>query len=396
MTQTQKPIIYWILQDNQITPFIVDFLKILKQRLQNVITVKYLIPSYSKDVLEAASDLDPVQFQMSSSVKPNSYEGFCKKRDLIKDHEFSEGLLVWQTLLLDDLGSGNLFQADIHLEEKENIHAIILQLPTPLGSASSEERIFYSWVFFAKQLKIPIFGYELLPLDTRWSLAPSLLDGVITTNHDSHRHLTRTETSMENTIWLLPRYEGRFFTPGCSPLWRNGLNTTYKNQAELKIDPGKTIIYLPHNVAMIYEYKNLISYLKRFKDKIHLMFSIGKDQTRGTHKHNEMIEIVSREDLKVISHSFHDLSAPWEMAMADCVAACASCYTTSIASNNNIPTIIYDPMISPNKRNAKETCNNISDFLNAINEVISAHKERTEIAEIFFQITKKKTNLDTR
>ncbi|MCK5099460.1 MAG: hypothetical protein KAR45_15235, partial [Desulfobacteraceae bacterium] len=293
------------------------------------------------------------------------------------------------------LGSGNLFRAKIHHEIEPATRAIILQIPTPLGSSTSEERVFYAWVYLAKQLNIPVFGYELLPLDTRWTLAPSLLDGVITTRYDSYMHLTCNETNMKNKIWLVPRYEGRLFSPGCPPLWSNGLGAAYKFQKELNIDFDKTMIYVPHNVAMTYEYKDLISHLTCFGNKIHLMFSIGKDQVRGTHKHNEIIEIISKNDLKKISYSFHDLNLPWVMTIADCVAACSSCYTTSIAINNNIPTIIYDPMVSQTSqgtRGAKQVFSNIADFLNSINEIILSHKKRDEFAKIFFKILNKKMN----
>ncbi|MCP3872600.1 MAG: hypothetical protein GY699_05510, partial [Desulfobacteraceae bacterium] len=191
--------------------------------------------------------------------------------------------------MLDDLGSGNLFRAQIHHEIEPNTRAIVLQIPTPLGSSASEERVFYAWIYLAKQANIPVFGYELLPLDTRWTLAPSLLDGVITTTYDSYRHLTQSETELKNKIWLAPRYEGRFFSPGCPPFFRNGLGTAYQYQKEQKIDFDKTILYVPHNVAMTYEYKDLVSLLLPFCDKIHLMLCIGKDQIRGAYKHNEII-----------------------------------------------------------------------------------------------------------
>ncbi|MCD4741905.1 MAG: hypothetical protein K8R67_05420 [Desulfobacteraceae bacterium] len=384
---TDKSGIYWILQDNQITPFITDFLELLQHRVNSFTKINFLIPSHNSDTLKAAKKLNPIPFKMSSKIKPNSLGGFKLKKSLIGDHEFSDGLSFWRTLLLDDLGSGNLFRAQIHHEIESDTQAIILQIPTPLGSSASEERVFYAWVYLAKQAGIPVLGYELLPLDTRWTLAPSLLDGVITTSYDSYRHLTENKTDMKKKIWLAPRYEGRFFSPGCPPFWRNGLGAAYQYQKESKIDFDKTIIYLPHNVAMTYEYKDLVSHLTSFSDQIHLMFCIGKDQIRGTHKHNEIIEIISKKNLKEVSYSFHDLNMPWEMTIADCVVACSSCYATSIAINNNIPTIIYDPMVRPHKKNAKQSFNNISGLLNSINEVISSHKERDEFAKIFFQIT---------
>jgi len=211
---TDKSGIYWIQQDNQITPFITDFLELLQHRVNSFTKINFLIPSHNSDTLKAAKKLNPIPFKMSSKIKPNSLGGFKLKKSLIGDHEFSDGLSFWRTLLLDDLGSGNLFRAQIHHEIESDTQAIILQIPTPLGSSASEERVFYAWVYLAKQAGIPVLGYELLPLDTRWTLAPSLLDGVITTSYDSYRHLTENKTDMKKKIWLAPRYEGRFFLPG--------------------------------------------------------------------------------------------------------------------------------------------------------------------------------------
>jgi len=395
MIKSKNPVIYWILQDNQVTPLISDFLDITKQRVKNFVEIKYLIPSHNVDTLKTAKKLNPTSFTISSAVKPNTYEGYCQKRDLIGDHEFSEGLLFWRTLLADDLGSGNLFKAQVQHELDPGTRAIILQIPTPLGSSSSEERVFYAWIYLAKQAKIPVFGYELLPLDTRWTLAPSLLDGVITTSYDSYTYLTHHHADMKNKIWLIPRYEGRFFSPGCPPIWRSSLGAAYKYQKEEKIDFDKTIIYLPHNVAMTYEYKNLISQLLPFSDDVHLMFCIGKDQVRGTHKHNEIIEIISKKELKKFSYSFHDMNSPWEMAMADCVAACSSCYATSIAVNNNIPTIIFDPMVNMDIEtnlspiSSKQYFNTASKFQNSISKIVQSHKKRDEFAKILFTIINK-------
>ena len=142
MKKKTKPVIYWVLQDNQVTPFIIDFLELIRFRIREIISLKFLIPAISPETLKMCKKLDPVPFHVSSTIKEDSYEGYCRKRDQLGSNGFSEGLLFWRTLLLDDLGSGNLFQARIHGPNDKNIAGILLQIPTPLGSSEKEERIF--------------------------------------------------------------------------------------------------------------------------------------------------------------------------------------------------------------------------------------------------------------
>ncbi len=388
--QNKKPVIYWILQENQITPFIIDFLELIRFRTTELIKLKFLIPAISPETLKMCKKLDPVPFQVTTTAKENSYEGYCRKRDQLGDSQFSEGLSFWRTLLLDDLGSGNLYQAQIHAPKNEKVAGVVLQIPTPLGSSENEERIFYAWVHLAKINKVPVIGYELLPLCTRWTLAPSILDNIIATREESFSILTDSQTRLNKKIWLLPRHEGKFFSPATTALWRNGMGAFYKYQNKFKIPPEKTILYIPHNVAMTYEYKTLLTHLKKIKTKIHLMFSIGKDQIRGSHNHQEIIETVCEKELKTISYSMHDINNPAEITMADAVVACSACYATEVAANNGIPSFIHDPMVTPYKNGNTTSVNKVADLIELIESAIELHNKTTEISQILLNLIQKK------
>ncbi len=119
-------------------------------------------------------------------------------------------------MLLDDLGGGNLLQTRLNLPNEKNVAGIVVQIPTPLGSSIQEEKIFYAWVHFAKMNHMPVIGYELLSLASRWTLAPALMDGVITTQEASWDYLNSPEADLGTKIWRIPRFEGCFFLP-CHP-----------------------------------------------------------------------------------------------------------------------------------------------------------------------------------
>ncbi len=386
MPENDKPTIIWILQDNQISSNIVDFLSLLKEGIDKI-NVEILIPSMDAETIEHAKPLNPKTFIAKKDKRSSSYEKFCIKRDLIHDLSFPDGLKVWRTLILDDFGEGHISETHLQLPVLENVSGILLQIPTPLGSATEEEYIFYAWVALAKRTDLPIIGYEMLPLDTKWTLLASMLDGVATSSQRSYDFLTLPRHGIKGQVFKLPRNESKAIRPGTANLWGMGLNAPYHYRYEYKISKKKTILFIPHNVAMSYEYKNLVEALSIFGQDLHLMFCVGQDQVRGTHTHVEIVKTVCHALLgNFHSYSFHDITKPWEMIMADAVVACSSCYSTLIAEESGIPSIILDPYVSPSALSNLTTVNTNAELQDQIKTTIKQHHEITDITDIIYAV----------
>lgn len=380
-----KPTIYWILQKNHVTPFIVDFLNFYRSAAPNV-NIRFLIPSLWEDTIEEAKGVNPEVFQVRI-LQENSYEWYCRKKDAILDIEFSEGLYAWQALLHDDLHEGQVNLLTPELPEDPTLQMVLMQIPIPLGSFENEERIFQACYQWARTRKVPVIGYELLPLNTKWNLVPSLVDGVITSHEKSYDWLTSDKVGLKNKVWLLPRYEGHFFTAAATFFWRNGLGAFYNFQHKLNIPNDKTILYIPHNVAMSTEYKILIRELSKQGDRIHLMVSIGKDQVRGTHTHQETVEVISGQDLaKFHSYSFCDLNSSSDLVCADALVACSSSHLSVVSAMNGITTVIYDPDVTPGTSGHLTTVNSFHDLDTEISKIIDYHCKTTKLGDIFSQI----------
>ncbi|MFH2060685.1 MAG: hypothetical protein ABIJ59_17515 [Pseudomonadota bacterium] len=377
-----KPKVLWIIQENQLSAIIINFLSLLKKTLQNI-DIQILIPELYPETNKMAKPLGPKKFKATKEKPHTSYHNFCMKRDLIKDLEFPGGLKVWRTLLLDDFHEGFISETKLQIPNISNVGAVVLQIPTPLGSSREEEHIFYAWIALAKKAALPIAGYELLPLDTRWTMLPSLLDGVITTNKRSYEYLTMEGHRIPGKVWQLPRYEGKVFSTGTSHIWDDGLNSAYYNRHVNDIPEEITIFYIPHNVTMNHEYKRLLEELSENGDNIHLMFAIGKDQIRGTHTHKDIIETTCFKTLpSFYSYSFHDFNTPWEMIIADAIVACCSCYSTLIAKEIGIPCIVKDAYVSPTASRALTTVNTDIEFRDYIKKTIIAHKSITGMSTV--------------
>jgi len=141
-------------------------------------------------------------------------------------------------------------------------------------------------------------------------------------------------------------------------------------------------------VAMIYEYQKILQTLEPFGDKLHLMFSIGKDQERGSYSQNEMIEIIYKTELKQFaSYSFHDVNSLWEMLMADAVVAGSACFSTEIAEKD-IPCIIFDPKVAPMIRGHKKRVDTQKKLRDLIKEEIRNHQYKIDFADILMLLTK--------
>ena len=381
-----KPRILWVIQDNQVTPHIADFLKFFKAGIGKV-DIQLMIAEKDQHALEMLSPVSPRYYKVTRHDQGNTYDNFMRKKELIQDVRFIDGPPVWQVLLLDDLGAGNVARTVIHTEPDPATRAIVLQIPTPLGSTVEEELIFQAWVRWAHAHRIFIVGYELLSLYTRWTMLPSILDGIITANQRSYDYLTRPEAGIKGKVWNLPPYESNVFSVGTSNLWRNGLQVPYHYRMKYSLSPETTVLYIPHNVAMSYEYRKLVEVLLDYAPRLHLMFSIGKDQVRGTHNHEQIIRTISGTDLdRFQSCSFHDLNAPWEMVMADAVVACSECYSSLTAQANGIPSIVFDPLVPETREPNLIFTNSTRALKHHLEAVLSRKEKTTDLTSILFEI----------
>lgn len=381
-----KKKIIWLIQSNQTTPTIADFLKTLQTRVEQYIDLLFMVPDTSSNIVKNIKKLNPIVFKSNTRTAIRSYQAYLSKRNALGKNEFTEGLSFADTLLADDLGGGNAQETTLEIPAQENTCGLILQVPTPLGSSETEERIFQATILWAKQNKIHVLGYELLPLDTKWTLAPSLPDGIITRHYESYAHL-KNQLAHDN-IWLLPYYEASIFSSVSTNFNLNGARSCYHYRNEYAIPADRTILYLPHNVATVYEYQEMIKILLPLGKKLHLMFSIGKDQVRGAYSQREMIEIVYGKELShFASYSFHDTNTPWEMMMADTVIACSTCFNTQIAERE-IPCIIFDPTLPPMTRGNKNRVTDKEILLKLVTETIELHQHKRELANILMLLTK--------
>lgn len=379
------PTIYWILQENHVTPHNLNFLKFFKERV-DTINIQYLIPTLWEKTLEIAKELDPIPFS-AKIHQLESYEWFCRKRDAISDLHFPDGLPVWQTLILDDLNAGHADPVVPELPHDPNLQFIVMQLPVPLASLENEERLFYACIHWARANKIPVIGYEMLPFDTKWTLTPALVDGVITNTEHSFNHLRSEKTGLKTKIWKLPRYEGKLFSITTTEFWKIGLGQPYQLRQQHNLKNDTLVIYIPHNVALTEELKHIINYLSVMDEQIHLMISIGKDQVRGTHSHQEIIETLSKNKLQnLVSYSFHDVNHLWEMVSADAVICSSNTHATQMSSANDIPTLIVDPDTPPYKGEYLTKSKELADIDDFMVQVRKNHNRETRLIDIFFEI----------
>ncbi|MBU1196540.1 MAG: hypothetical protein KKE62_11460 [Proteobacteria bacterium] len=378
-----KKKVLWLIQSNQTTPVIIDFLQTMKVRTAQVLELIFIVPETASDLIEKAKSLNPVPFKIQTRTATDSYQAYLAKRKALGDAGFTDGLLFSDTLLLDDLGAGNVRQTILMIDLPENTHGLVLQVPMPLGSSEAEERIFHSAILWARENQIPVLGYELLPLDTRWTLTPSMVDGIVTRTFESYEYL-KTRLSHKN-IWLIPEYEASIFSSIATTFNLNGAKASYHYKNEYQIPAQRAVLYLPHNVAMIYEYQELIQILTPLGNKLHLMFSIGEDQRRGSYSQQETIETIYAGQLKSFaSFSFHNINNPWEMMMADAIVAGSSCFNTELIKD--IPAIIYDPGLPEITRGNKQKINSKQTLLSAVEAIIDFHQHRTDFANILMMM----------
>ena len=376
---TQKKII-WLVQSNQTTPIICGFLQALRTRMERHLDLEFWMPDNAAADLEKIKGLSPVVCKTRVRTASQSSQAFAAKKETLKNGTFSQGLNIADVLILDDLGGGNIQMTAIEDPPPENVAGLMLQIPSPMGSSEVEEKNFHAAILWARQHRIRVIGYELLPLDTQWTLAPSLPDGVITRYPESYAHLA--SQLRHNNIWLLPTYEGAVFSSVATSFHLNGAKASYDHRNRHNIHGSRTVLFIPHNVAMIYDYKALLEILSPQGKTLHLMFCVGRDQVRGGYSHEQMIKTVCEKELeKFASFSFHDVNNTWETMMADALVACSSCMSTMVAEKE-LPCIIYDPKVPETVRGNKIRVGTPEGLSARVRDLVNAHRAKKELADI--------------
>jgi len=380
------PKIYWILQNNQVTPSLVEFLKLTKLRMKDV-SFEFKIPVGDEGALELSKGLNPATFEARYYKKEGSTEDLIRKRDAIGGAEYSEGLFLWRTLLADHLGGATMVRVSLQVPSDPLVRCVIIQIPSPLFSHRDEEYIYHAWILWARERGIPVIGYEFMPLDIRWTLAPSLLDGIITTCERSHAHLATGCGKMPSRIWLLPRFEACSFFPASTVFLKKDLEIAYNYGFLYKIPMERTVLYIPHSVMLVYEYQAILKKLAEIGDRLHIMFATGKGMARGTHTHSQIIKKVCQKELEhFASYSFHDLGSVWDMTLADGLVAASAGYNTCVSSALGIPTIIYDDVVPAGINGHQKTVNSLSNLMVEIKKIVEHHGKVTEIGDIISEV----------
>ncbi len=384
-----KKTILWLIQSNQVTPTILDFLDINRERLKALVHLEFLVPDSSREMMDKIGKLNPKRFQTRMGKAQSSFQAFLAKKEALQETKFDRGLSVSDVLLLDDLGGGNVLQLVPDLEPYKGAGAVVVQIPTPLGSSDAEEKVFQAVIVWARQNRIPVIGYELLPLDTRWTLTASLVDAVVVRSLESAVHLR--QQGLSAPVRIMPLYEATLFSPIPGAFHISGLKAAYHYRNRYNIPAERTILYIPHNVAMIYEYRILMQIIQPMASHLHLMFGFGRDQVRGSHTQQELIKTVCENELsKFASHSFHDLASPWEMLLADRVLACAACFQTSLAEDLKLRSLIYDPLLPKEAHPQKIRTPLPEDILEELDALVKQKQQVREFGDTIVQIAKGK------
>jgi len=378
----RQPKIYWILLEDQVTPFMVEFLKRIRQAMKDMgISLQFKVLSCHKTAAKIASPLKPSSFSIVLRIKDKPFQNMIRKRNALGEITYTEGLPIWRTLLLDDLAGGQMPEPIIDLKLDTDLRCIVVQIPSVVGSTTVIERLFHALSFRARQRGIPIIGLEFSPLSTRWTLASSLMDEIITIRESSYDCLKAC--NIPSHIWLLPPYEACFCFLDCPPFWANGLGIAYRYKERYKIPEERTVIYIPYHVALIYEYREMLRHLAKFGEKLHIMFTVADDQARGTYTHQEIIEKTCRDELaSLASFSFHDLNEIEDLTAADALIATCTSGTTRFSSTYGIPTIIFDRDMPPKEYGIEKFINSFDRLEAQVQEIINLHNKQTGLTAI--------------
>ena len=67
-----KKNIIWLIQSNQITPTIYDFLKTFQTRMEKSLNLLFMVPDSSSEIMEKIKEIKPTSFKTSTRTASDS------------------------------------------------------------------------------------------------------------------------------------------------------------------------------------------------------------------------------------------------------------------------------------------------------------------------------------
>src|SRR5690349_20594162 len=132
----------------------------------------------------------------------------------------------------------------------------------------------------AHGMNVPVLGFEVSPLGDRQSLGASLADYYAMKTEFSRSFIVNQELAPEANVFVMPPMENYLLTCRNDSLLDDFFPVEIGVRQSLGLPPDHVTIFLPHNVAFVYETRQILAALAAVQHPIAVLLGVSPDVAR--------------------------------------------------------------------------------------------------------------------
>lgn len=303
------------------------------------------VASHSEEICQACTT-DKVQtYHLPGQRLPLSPEQTISMTDLMirltNDVILPESQLpVWKVMAMDDyLASLDVFTYP-PLPIKPNVVVCPLM---GVDNNTVEAAHFYSTVLLeARKAQAPILGLEVSPFGNRQTFGASLADYYGVKSDSSRSFVLAQELAHSEQTFVLPAEERYLLTCREDHYLNDFFTKEHSLRAQLGIPEDHVVIFIPHNVAFVFEIRQILAHLRAVSFPCSVILCVDPKLARQGLKEKEIALKAYRDELHALPHVIIDDGGGWlwTILLADVVVAPAWSVFTELASSYGKLTVI--------------------------------------------------------
>lgn len=303
------------------------------------------VASHSEDICRAFTS-DRVQTHYLPGQRlPLSPEQTISMTDLMirltSDVILPESRLpVWKVMAMDDY----LASLDVFTYSPLPIKPSIVVCPLMgVDNNTVDAAHFYSMVLLeARKVQAPILGLEVSPFGNRQTLGASLADYYGVKSEFSRSFVLAQDLAHSEQTFVLPAEERYLLTCREDQYLNDFFAKEQSLRSQLGIPEDHVVIFIPHNVAFIFEIRRILANLRTVSFPCSVILCVDPKLARQGLKEKEIALKAYHDELMALPHVIIDDAGGWlwTILLADVVVAPAWSVFTELASSYGKLTVI--------------------------------------------------------
>jgi hypothetical protein len=198
----------------------------------------------------------------------------------------------------------------------------------------------------AHGMNVPVLGFEVSPLGDRQSLGASLAEYYAMKTDFSRSFIVGQELAPEENVFVMPPLENYLLTCRNDSLLDDFFPVEIGARRSLGLPPDYVTIFVPHNVAFVYETRRILAALSALHYPVAVLLGVSPDVARHSRKEREIAEIVYRDEIAKLPCVLMCEERGWRelLLMSDIVVGPNFSVHSELASHYQKLTIICQAM----------------------------------------------------